>query len=422
MDNYKGIYYKETKEQRYYEGGAHFPYKVLFNILLNLGGTLSQDEYTNNYNNYDLNDNYNRNSKEKNIFKYKTRNFGVNNNIYRNNPNTMIKYPSQNIMNNKENNKKKFISRNDKNGLYNVNTFLNNNKNYVTSINPQYNKKNIDNHLLQILLNKKEKEKHYEEKNNDENSNDNRYSIMNFYKSTHFRNRSEYYTNFEHDKKIKFNNENIQENSKNNFLSSIRNKINLIKSYKNDKYPIEINGKNKEKEGKNEIRNKIINNDSEVNAKYKNKPYLSYFENINKKSRNPGNNNVMEYKNTFENNKNDISGNYTKKFENNYLFKTSDNYNQENIMNNCIKININKEQKNVSNYYGNNIFKKSNTNKQNINQNQTQNNFGIQKYKRKKINQLCCFNQNNGKAKSGNNIFAKNINKINIIHNRNIIK
>ena len=48
MDNYKGIYYKETKEQKYYEGGAHFPYKVLFNILLNLGGTLSQDEYINN--------------------------------------------------------------------------------------------------------------------------------------------------------------------------------------------------------------------------------------------------------------------------------------------------------------------------------------------------------------------------------------
>ena len=411
MDNYKGIYYKETKEQRYYEGGAHFPYKVLFNILLNLGGTLSQDEYTNNYNNYDLNDNYNRNSKEKNIFKYKTRNFGVNDNIYRNNPNTMIKYPSQNIMNNKENNKKKFISRNDKNGLYNVNTFLNNNKNYVTSINAQHNKKNIDNHLLQILLNKKEKEKHYEEKNNDESSNDNRYSILNFCKNTHHRNRSEYYTNFEHDKKIKINIENIQENSKNNFITNIRNKINLIKSYKNDKYPLEINGKSKEKEENKEIRNKIINHDSGINVKYKNKPYLSYFENINKKSRNSGNNNAMEYKNTFENNKNNISGNYTKKFENNYFFKTSDNYN-----------NISKEQKNVSNYYENNIFKKSNVNKQNVNQNQNQNNFGIQKYQRKKISQLCCFNQNNGKAKSGNNIFAKNINKINIIHNRNIIK
>ena len=58
----------------------------------------------------------------------------------------------------------------------------------------------------------------------------------------------------------------------------------------------------------------------------------------------------MEYKNTFENNKNDISGNYTKKFENNYLFKTSDNYNQENVINNCIKLHINKEQKNVPNY------------------------------------------------------------------------
>ena len=30
---------------------------------------------------------------------------------------------------------------------------------------------------------------------------------------------------------------------------------------------------------------------------------------------------------------------------------------------------------------------------------ENQNNFGIQKYQRKKISQLCCFNQNNGKAK-----------------------
>ena len=150
MDNYKGIYYKETKEQKYYEGGAHFPYKVLFNILLNLGGTLKQDEYTNNYNNYDLNDNYIRNSKEKNRFKYKTRNLGENDNIYKNNPNTMIKYTSKNIVNNKDINKKKYISRNDKNALYNVNTFLNSNKNYVTSINGQHIKKNIE--MRDLLL------------------------------------------------------------------------------------------------------------------------------------------------------------------------------------------------------------------------------------------------------------------------------
>ena len=49
MDNYKGIYYKETKEQKYYEGGAHFQYKVLYNILLDLGGVIYQDDNSNNY-------------------------------------------------------------------------------------------------------------------------------------------------------------------------------------------------------------------------------------------------------------------------------------------------------------------------------------------------------------------------------------
>ena len=100
MDNYKGIYYNETKEQQYYEGGAHFPYKVLFNILLNLGGTLSQNEYINNYNNNDdINrDNYIKNSRDKNLIKYKTRNID-NNDKYRNNPNTLIKHSAAWIQN-----------------------------------------------------------------------------------------------------------------------------------------------------------------------------------------------------------------------------------------------------------------------------------------------------------------------------------
>ena len=30
MYNYKGIFYKEEKEKKYYEGGAHFKYSELF--------------------------------------------------------------------------------------------------------------------------------------------------------------------------------------------------------------------------------------------------------------------------------------------------------------------------------------------------------------------------------------------------------
>ena len=36
MDDYKGLYYKETKEQKFYEGGAHFSYEELYQILLYL--------------------------------------------------------------------------------------------------------------------------------------------------------------------------------------------------------------------------------------------------------------------------------------------------------------------------------------------------------------------------------------------------
>ena len=412
MENYKGIYYNETKEQQYYEGGAHFPYKVLFNILLNLGGTLLKEECNNKYNNYDINkNNYIKNSKEKNIIKYKTRNLD-NNDIYRNNPNTLVKHSSSKFMNNQENNRQKFISRNDANMLYNGYSYFNN-RNYMTSNNINQSKKNIDNRLLQILLSKKEKEKekHHEEKNNDENNSNNKYSILNFFKSSHLRNRSEYYTNFENNKKNKINNEEKkQENSKNDFPSYIRNKINIIKSYNNGKYSLEINGKKQKLNENKELNNKNKDIISEDRVNPGNKPYLNYFENINKKSRNLGSNNYIEYKNTFENNKNDISSNYTNIYSNNYLFKTSDNNNnnQKNAVNNFLKVNINKEK--------NNLYIKEKNVEKNIN------NFGMQKYKKKKINQLCCFNQNNSKVKSGSNIFAKNINKINIIHNVKTLK
>ena len=179
MDNYKGIYYKETKEQKYYEGGAHFQYKVLYNILLDLGGVIYQDDNSNNYFQDYLSI---KKQKEKNMIKYKTRNLEQNNYINMNNPNTLVKYSSQNIFFNNEKNKKNYISRNN-NILYNDNNSELNKRSYATSINiNQAKKNNIDNHLLRILLNKKEKEKNYEEKNNDESSNENKYSFMNFYK------------------------------------------------------------------------------------------------------------------------------------------------------------------------------------------------------------------------------------------------
>lgn len=410
MDNYKGIYYKETREQKYYEGGAHFQYKVLYNILLDLGGVVYQDEKANNFKNYFPDYLSLKKQKEKNMIKYKTRNIEQNNYINMNNPNTLVKYSSQNIFFNKEKNKKNYISRNN-NVLYNDNNSELNKRSYATSINiNQVKKNNIDNHLLKILLNKKEKEKNFEEKNNDESNNDNKYSFMNFYKNVHYRNRSEFSTNSEINRNNKFNKvEKNIENSKNDFRTYIRNKINIIKNY-NSKCSIEFNRKNKELSNEKE---KINKNNQFISVQRQNsnsKKYLSYYKNASKKSRN--NNNISDNKTTYlyENNKNDLNSNYLKKPINNNLLKTTDG---ENMINNCFLLNINKVN-NFSNYTINNS--------KGINKKQKKNNIVFQKYKKKKINQLCCFNLNNAKAKSGNNIFAKNINKLNVIHNKVIIK
>lgn len=57
MDNYKGIYYNESKEQKYFEGGAHFRYKDLFKTLMDLGGIMPEDNYNNTSKNNEINKN-----------------------------------------------------------------------------------------------------------------------------------------------------------------------------------------------------------------------------------------------------------------------------------------------------------------------------------------------------------------------------
>ena len=104
MENYKGLYYKETKEQHFYEGGAHFPYEELYEILLYLkeeqdkrqkeeSKDFSKNKSTNknkpNSNNfiYDLIQNHKNPNDNKT--KTRTRNIGIN--CLYNNPNTLIK-------------------------------------------------------------------------------------------------------------------------------------------------------------------------------------------------------------------------------------------------------------------------------------------------------------------------------------------
>ena len=124
MDDYKGLYYKETKEQKLYEGGAHFPYKELYEILIYL-----KEE---------------QNKREKEELKEKNKNNSNDKNPAANelNPNNFIHDLIKNHQNNNNNaNKAKTRTRNV------VNSCLYNNPN--TLINKNIGKKN---HPREILL------------------------------------------------------------------------------------------------------------------------------------------------------------------------------------------------------------------------------------------------------------------------------
>ena len=121
MDNYKGLYYNESKEQRFYEAGAHFSYEKLYKALLYLkeeqdkkeNFELQKDIYQNsNENINNANKNLNINNGLNSLFQIndllqnnnnnsrpRTRN--VANTYFNNHPNTQIK----NVLNKNNNNK-----------------------------------------------------------------------------------------------------------------------------------------------------------------------------------------------------------------------------------------------------------------------------------------------------------------------------
>ena len=82
MDNYKGLYYKESKDQRFYEAGAHFSYRELYEILLYLkeeqDKSLECKEQQKEINNNQNNKNSNLSGINSNILKY---NIFQNNNL-----------------------------------------------------------------------------------------------------------------------------------------------------------------------------------------------------------------------------------------------------------------------------------------------------------------------------------------------------
>lgn len=468
MENYKGIYYNDSKEKKYFEGGAHFKYDSLFKTLLSLGGKLQEEECYDNPDfiqkdneeqtqiNKDVN--YLFRKIERKVPKYKTRNLAEFK--YVNNPNTKILLNTKNIRK-----KGKLLVRNGSNthsrNLKNNYYFEKNNSSYInkTTVSNKSIKNNINNKLINYFLYKKKISKKPEEKN-DENINKiniintNEQSISNCQKYIHNRNRSDAIINInnntlnknisskkiESDNKLYIkNNQNEISTNKSNYLiknnTNNSNKTNIRKNIYNyynkidiNKFKLENNRKETNENNKNckedlsssNIKIPLVYNKSKISIlkeKLKLKGDLSYDKNEFKKSRNIINKNVISY-NTYEANK-IINTNYRQKYINNYISSRMENkskkgndinngsYSLNNISNN----NLNKTTNN-SKYiytYGNIVSGTINVKSKQKNFNLNGNNFTIQKYVKKKINQLYVLHQNNGKI--GNLNLSNKINK-----------
>ena len=471
MDNYKGIYYNDSKEQKFFEGGAHFKYESLFKVLLSLGGKLKEENYSNNsglIHNYrkeqiqiDKDINYLLKKVEGKKSKYKTRNLAEFS--YINNPNTKIKLNTRNMGQKDQlsiKNENHFRSRNANTNQF----FERNNDSYInktaTSLTNNNIKNNINSNLINYLLYKKELAMKNEEKNNDtinndNNDNNNKYNITHCYKYIHNRNRSDAFININNNILSSINNARSTKNIESEKKSNIKNyhkKIMINKSTKfnnivknkyyannnyynkiiNNKFPLETKEQEINENDKNEIGEKtnidmsrnnytLLYDKSKIsNLKDRIKNDLSY-DKIVKRSRNIINKNIMSYNTCGINN--NINSNYMKRYINNYIPREE---NKNKINNKVIKYsyhlnninnNLNKTINNNNTVYsygnnGNNIPKTINIkNKQKIIKSNG-NNIMIQKYIKKKINQLYVFNQNNYKNKGGNVNLSNNMNKL----------
>lgn len=394
MDNYKGIFYNDSKEQHYYEGGAHFRYKDLYDMLTILGGLLPEKDYDidsaliidNNNTNLD---NYLNKKKAKN----RTRNFNQIN--YVNNPNTQLTFNKQNLLKNNLNNTSKDLnkikSRNNKNYFGEKN---NNYNRTNTSIYNKYNQNTIRNNLMQTFLNKKERSNlNKEQKNNDK---------FNNYKD---------YINFENFKYIYANNKNFLNNKYFNRKKSL-NKLNS-KNIQNDnmKSNYIINSYNSNS-------NKLINIKKDKNElNYLNNKFNIFFPKNNNKnnySRNIENKIIIGCGKSTDNIKN---LNFNQNNLNSFIHQKTNNFihNMKNCSSGINSFNYNRKLM----IYGNNLFINKCENKNDININKNNNNdLFSQKNYRNKINQLFELNQNMNLNKSKKKSMSRNLN--NIFNSQNI--
>ena len=128
MDNYKGLYYKESKEQKFYENGAHFSYKELYKILTYL--KQEQDKIQKIEENEQNKAQQNKKESPKNDVKP---NIQIIDLIQKNNENNANKVRTRNVMNpvfynNPNTLKQKNLSKNNKNNQINIGLTYNENK------------------------------------------------------------------------------------------------------------------------------------------------------------------------------------------------------------------------------------------------------------------------------------------------------
>ena len=438
MDNYKGIYYNESKEQKYFEGGAHFRYKDLFKTLMDLGGIMPEDNYNNTSKNNEINKNNDKilslsNLLQKNQEKkinQKTRN--INQFNYVNNPNTRITFNKNSI------NKTKYLVKknsfiNHSRNVDNNHFFDETNKNYtnVNTFSFNNNKKSfLKNNMTQNLILEKGINLENEEKTNNLSANKKYIHLKNL-KNEHNRNRSDVY--IKNIKNISQDIKEIKKYNKNNVNQNIRIKNNkiLIPKYNLNKNNCNNNSKFS---NTNNIFNKCINlllnvKKSSYNVSYgKNKNYYlkdkintgfitkNNFNKYTSQSKNKIKQNIIRNKRNFGN-KNDINNNG--KFLND-IFRFTQNKISNKLKNSSSEFNVNqnmtKTMNNKRSFQGNNLSAKKEINLS------SNNDLFKQKYTKKNINQIRIYNQINNLGKNSHKNLSRNVNNMKSLYNAQSIK
>ena len=442
MDNYKGIYYNDSKERKFFEGGAHFRYKDLFNILISIGGELHKEKGNNEIDENNLKNKFQNNNdilsfkleklihKSENQTKIKKRTRNIDQISYVNNPNTKnsfnlsVAYKSYSSLNKNKNNKKK--SRNiDVNEYFALDNNSHNkyqNKTSNTGFNFSYNNaNNTTNHNNDTNINCIYKYGNLSVSNNNINYSDNLDKNLNNNLTS---NVDKYNNSVINNKSTKLNNNiNINININNNYLNCLHNKIksdltnsnkrpinnpnSIIK--KNFKFtymknlPIRSNyAKYKSNVDFNTQKNFNTNKNNNLNSNIVKKNTHNYLLSSHKVESNHNKSNEYRLlKSSINNNKSrnfirtdtidyGKSSNYEKKllpFNKNYTKTSIKSDEQNKKLNICFSLiglkNGNKQKKNISD----------------LNLEKNEKNIGgvvLQKYIKKKVNQMCIFKNKGG--------------------------